>query len=115
MIEAAGGTDLRGEAGAMSYPMKWEDVISAQPDIIVLAPCSFSIDRTLRELDTVASVPGWTRLPAVRERRIFAVEAAPYFSRSGPRLIDGAELLAQLFHPTVFGATLPQGARRVAA
>ncbi|HZS10813.1 MAG TPA: cobalamin-binding protein [Nitrospirales bacterium] len=115
MIDAAGGVPLISEAGAVSRRIGWDEVVAAQPEMLVLAPCGFSIERTVTELAAVSGTAGWRELAAVRNGHVYVVDASPYFSRPGPRLVDGAELLAQLFHPAVFGATLPPGARRVAA
>jgi iron complex transport system substrate-binding protein len=88
-------------------------VVEATPDVLVLMPCGFSIDRTRSELDLLTSRPGWNDLPAVRNKAVYAVEGAAYFNRSGPRLVDGIELLAALLHPHFFGNRLPDGACRI--
>jgi iron complex transport system substrate-binding protein len=113
MIAHAGGTDVLGEAGAKSRPAAWADIAAASPEVVVLAPCGFSIDRTLQELPAIVARPEWTRVPAVLNDRVFVVDAAAYFSRPGPRLVDGVEILAQLLHPQIFGDALPQAATRV--
>jgi len=76
-------------------------------------PCGFSIIRTLRDLTHLTAHPGWQDLPAVRNGRVFAVDASSYFSRPGPRLVDGVAILAALFHPSHFGGTIPDGARHL--
>jgi iron complex transport system substrate-binding protein len=76
-------------------------------------PCGFRIARTLRELDRLTSRPGWKDLPAVRNGEVYAVEGPAYFNRPGPRLVNGVELLARLFHPNCFGRALPEGAQRI--
>ena len=86
---------------------------AAAPEVLLLMPCGFSIDRTRSELDLLTSRPGWNDLPAVRNQEVYAVEGAAYFNRSGPRLVDGVELLAALFHPHRFENRLPEGARRI--
>jgi iron complex transport system substrate-binding protein len=115
MVEWAGGRDVLTSAGAPSMPVTWEAVHAAAPDVVVLMPCGFSIDRTWRELDRVTAKPGWDTLPAVQQHRVFAVDASSYFSRPGPRLIEGVGILAALCHPTLFGGTISRGARRVTA
>jgi len=113
MVGRAGGTDLLGKAGSPSTKVSWEQVRDARPDVLVLMPCGFDINRTLAELDRLTSRPGWADLPAVRAGLVYAVEGPAYFNRSGLRLVDGVELLAALFHPRRFGNRLPGGARRV--
>ena len=113
MVTLAGGVDLLATAGAPSTKVSWEQVRDSQPDVLVLMPCGFSIERTLSELDRLTSRPGWDDLPAVRTESVYAVEGPAYFNRSGPRLVDGVELLAALFFPHCFGNRIPEGARRV--
>ncbi len=113
MVSLAGGVDLLATAGAPSARIAWDQVLAATPDVLVLMPCGFDIDRTCSELDLLTSRPGWNDLPAVRHKEVYAVEGAAYFNRSGPRLVDGVELLAVLFHSHRFGKRFPEGARRV--
>jgi len=112
MVTLAGGADLLATAGAPSTQISWEQVRGAHPDVLVLMPCGFSIDRTLSELDRLTSRPGWNDVPAVQDGSVYAVEGPAYFNRSGPRLVDGVELLAALFFPHRFGNRIPEGARR---
>ncbi|MBM4122119.1 MAG: cobalamin-binding protein [Nitrospira sp.] len=116
MVAWAGGRNLLGRAGVPSEPILWEAVLAAQPDVLILMPCGFSAARTLRELEQIdfqARRPGWSTLPAVRNGRVFAVDSASYFSRPGPRLVEGVAILATLCHPSIFGHDVPTGARRV--
>lgn len=112
MVARAGGTDVLGSAGAPSKTVTWDQVLAARPDVLVLMPCSFSADRTLREINRVTGRPGWDTLPAVQTGNVFAVDSSSYFSRPSPRLVDGVEILASLFHPSLFDGT-PPGVRRV--
>ncbi|HET8580399.1 MAG TPA: cobalamin-binding protein [Nitrospiraceae bacterium] len=113
MVAWAGGLDRLGSAGAPSRQVTWDHLLAAAPDVLVLMPCGFSINRTLRELNHLTVHPGWQDLPAVRNGRVFAVDASSYFSRPGPRLVDGVAILASLFHPSRFGGTIPDGARHL--
>lgn len=113
MVSWAGGADLLATAGTPSAQVSWEQVRGSQPDVLVLMPCGFSIDRTLSELDRLTSRPGWNDLPAVQTGAVYAVAGPAYFNRSGPRLVDGVELLAALFFPHRFGNRIPEGTRRV--
>jgi iron complex transport system substrate-binding protein len=113
MVSRAGGRDLLGRAGARSEKVTWEQVLAAEPDILILMPCSFSAERTLREVHLITARSGWERLPAVRTGRVFAVDSSSFFSRPSPRLVEGVALLASLFHPASVGGALPAGVRRV--
>lgn len=113
MLWWAGGQDVLGTAGAPSSKLTWAQLRAAAPDVLIAMPCGFSVERTLQEIDRLTTHPDWCRLPAVQQNRVFAVDSAAYFSRPGPRLVDGTEILAALCHPSQFSSTLPAGARRV--
>jgi iron complex transport system substrate-binding protein len=98
MIELAGGEDVLGLPGQPSEVVSWEQVAAAQPEILVVMPCGYDAERAHEEAATFAA-----ELAGVGARRIVAVNASAYFSRPGPRLIDGLELLAQILHPERFG------------
>lgn len=110
MVEYAGGEDWLGEVGYPSRSADWEEVLTYNPDIIVLMPCGFSIERTLRELDLLAEREGWEELTAVKENQVFVVEASAYFNRPGPRIVTGLEILAEIIHPEIFSGLAPQDA-----
>ncbi|BBL80572.1 cobalamin-binding protein [Rubrobacter xylanophilus] len=99
MVGLAGGEPLFAAPGEPSRRMGWEEVAGAAPEAIVLMPCGFDVRRTLQEAGLLARMPGWEEIPAVREGRVWAVDANAYFSRPGPRLVRGVELLAALLHP----------------
>jgi iron complex transport system substrate-binding protein len=99
MVQIAGGNDIFGTAGEPSAKVEWGAVIAAMPEILILMPCGFDLDRAVRESSLLKNRAGWQTLPAVRDGRVFAVSGANYFSRPGPRLIDGLEILSQLVHP----------------
>jgi iron complex transport system substrate-binding protein len=102
MVTVAGGIEVAGMSGEPSHRMRWTDVAALEPDVVVLAPCGFDLDRTLSEvvtLDLSASLLGTV---ARQESRVFAVDANANFSRPGPRLVDGVELLAYLLHPDAY-------------
>ena len=99
MIATAGGIDVAGMSGEPSHRMRWPDVAALEPDVVVLAPCGFDLDRTLSEvvpLDLSAHLLG---TPARQESAVFAVDANAMFSRPSPRVVDGVELMAHLLHP----------------
>jgi iron complex transport system substrate-binding protein len=94
LIEYAGGLDVLGLPGEHSEERSWEEVAAAQPEVVVCMPCGYDADRALAEAEAYADA-----LAALGARRIVAVDAAAYFSRPGPRLVDGLELLAHVLHP----------------
>jgi iron complex transport system substrate-binding protein len=102
MVSLAGGMEVAGIAGEPSHRMRWNDVASLVPDFVVLAPCGFDLDRTLSELVTLDLSAGLLGTPARQDSRVFAVDANAHFSRPGPRLVDGVELLAYLLHPDAY-------------
>ncbi len=112
-VAHAGGDASFGTAGAASRTTTAEEIRAYAPEVIVLAPCGFSIADTLRHVPEARLPAGWAELPAVRDGNVWAVDASSYFSRPGPRVVDGAELLARILHPEVFGEPEPQQATRV--
>jgi iron complex transport system substrate-binding protein len=114
MVTLAGGHNRLAEKGETSRRIEWSEVLEFSPEVLVLMPCGFDVARTLREAEGLSRAPRWSELPAVRNRRVFAVNAAAYFSRSGPRLIDGLEILARIVHPEIFSEPFaPEAAQRV--
>ena len=102
MVSAAGGMEIAGISGEPSFRMRWTDVAGLEPDTVVLAPCGFDLDRTLSEVVTLDLSAHLLGTAARQESRVFAVDANGYFSRPGPRLVDGVELLAYLLHPDAY-------------
>jgi iron complex transport system substrate-binding protein len=109
MVEIAGGRDVLGRKWADSVRIDWADVQAAAPEVVLLMLCGFATAEAAPQADWLRTQPGWRDLPAVRNGRVFAVDAG-YFSRPGPRVIDGTELLAHLIHPDRCGWTGPAGA-----
>jgi iron complex transport system substrate-binding protein len=101
LVRMAGGRDGLGRAGEDSVRVPWEEVRQYDPEAILVMPCSFSIERTVKEFPLLTKLPGWSSLSAVQAGRVFAVEGA-LFHRPGPRLVQGLKLMAALFHPDVF-------------
>ncbi len=98
-VRSAGGLDVLGTAGARSREIEWGDVIAARPEIVIAMPCGWDAARAAREAEALGPIPS---------ARIVGVDGAAYFSRPGPRLVDGVELLASIFHPDAVKA--PDGA-----
>ena len=113
MVERAGGIEVLGQAGVPSRYVEWEQVQVAAPEVLILMPCGFPIERTRRELPELAARPGWSVLPAVRGGRVYLVDGPSYFNRAGPRLIDGIELLAGLLHPDRCASLIPPGSAMI--
>jgi iron complex transport system substrate-binding protein len=105
LVALAGGRSVLGQAGARSTTTAWEAVRAADPDVLVVAPCGFSLARTWQEMPTLAARPGWSDLRAVRAGRVFAADGNTYFNRSGPSLFETPEVLAEMLHPQGFAPT----------
>ena len=110
-VALAGGHDVLGEPGTRSHELTLADVAAADPDIIVLMPCGFDAERAMAEAGALMSDPTWDTLRAVRDGRVFTVDGNAFFSRPGPRVVDGIELLASVLHPDRIAA--PAGARAI--
>ena len=106
MVQIAGGIDILGTAGAPSVKVEWDAVIASRPEILILMPCGFDLGRSMQESSLLKNRPGWQTLPAVKDGHVFAVSGADYFSRPGPRLVDGLEILSQLLHPELSPAPI---------
>ena len=102
LLEAAGGHELFGKAGQHSPWLDWAEVVAADPDVIVVMPCGFDLDRTREEAQQLRSLPGWSSLTAVRTGRVALTDGHRYFNRPGPRLADSTEILAEILHPQAF-------------
>ncbi|WP_030300335.1 cobalamin-binding protein [Streptomyces katrae] len=97
-ITYAGGEALVAAPGEHTRPMGWDTVRAARPDVLLLMPCGFSPQRTLREWELLTSLPGWAELPAVRAGEVWVLDGPAYFNRPGPRVVRGAEVLAHVLH-----------------
>ncbi|MFG2432620.1 cobalamin-binding protein [Streptomyces sp. NPDC048590] len=97
-ITVAGGEPLLASPGEHTKPMTWEAVRSARPDVVLLLPCGFPPERTLRERELLTGLPGWRDLPAVGADRVWVLDGPSYFNRPGPRVVRGAEVLAHVLH-----------------
>jgi len=100
MVQLAGGQDVLALPGSPSRVVTWDEVLAATPDILLVMPCGFSVERTHTELFHLMQQPGVWQLAPDLAQRTFLVDASSYFSRPGPRLIDGIELLAAILHPS---------------
>jgi iron complex transport system substrate-binding protein len=99
LVELAGGQNVFGQAGLHSPWMTWEELLTRDPEVIAIMPCGFDIPRTLSELEPLTSRAQWNQLSAVRNSQVFVTDGNQYFNRPGPRLVESAEILAELLHP----------------
>lgn len=116
LVKLAGGVDVLGSERGESVRVTWEQVVAAAPEVLVIMPCGFNLEQTMRQIWSVfgfqksEAARQFFELPAVRNDRVYAVDANSYFARPGPRVVEGAELLAHLIHPALFaGETAPTG------
>ena len=96
MVHLAGGRDLLGASGGHSAWLEWEKFARSDPDVIVLMPCGFGLERTRRESSFLTNHPGWRDLRAVKSRNVFITDGNHYFNRPGPRVVESIEILAEM-------------------
>lgn len=116
MVRLAGGSDGLTSEGTPSREVTWDVVTRYDPEVLVLMPCGFELERTIEELRQAYIPDEWSRLSAVQSSKVYAVDGSAYFSRPGPRIFDGLEVLAEIIHPELFPRKSPPDAcRRVFA
>ncbi len=96
MIDLAGGIAVLAQAGEKSIRLTWEQVRDADPEILLVMPCGYNLPQTIAQYETMAFPEGWRALRAVQQGRVYAVDGSAYFSRPGPRLVDGLKILTQI-------------------
>ena len=99
LVEIAGGYDPLGRKHERSVQISWEQVLEAQPEVMVLALCGYDVARARRDFELLRTYPGFESLPAARAARVYVVDASALFARPGPRIVDSLELLAGILHP----------------
>ena len=97
LVDIAGGINMLSKPGSHSHIFKWEEIIESNPDFIIMMPCGFDINRTLEEINILKQKPDWSKLEAVKSNHVFVVDGNQYFNRPGPRLIESAEILFEIF------------------
>lgn len=102
IVEIAGGIPVLSEKNKHSAYVDYQLIREADPDILVIMPCGFSVQRTLQEINLLLELPGWTELKAVKEQRVYIVDGNQYFNRSGPRITDSIEIMAEIINPKQF-------------
>ena len=110
-VAIAGGEDLLGKPLVPSVDVPWEELLAADPGFLFLLPCGFDAERALREARVLTDRSDWAALRAVRDGHTYVLDGNAYFSRPGPRVVDGIELLASLLHPDRVAA--PAGTRAI--
>jgi iron complex transport system substrate-binding protein len=108
LIRLAGGTPVLGREGQNSVRVAWEDLRAADPEVLILACCGHTVERTRRDLPILEKLPGWHDLRAVRTGRTFLADGSAYFSRPGPRLVDTLKIVAEALHPEVCQGAYPE-------
>ena len=102
LVELAGGIDVLGDAGEHARWISWKDLCEKNPDIIVVMPCGFGIERSRQDIAVLTQRPEWPQMKAVRAGRVYVVDGNQYFNRPGPRLLESLEILAEVLHPSLF-------------
>lgn len=102
LVKIAGGENLFGQAGQHSPWMTWEELVVSEPDVVLVMPCGFDIPRIQKEWPCLARHPRWKEIKAVQRGEVYIIDGNQYFNRPGPRLVESAEILAEIFHPEVF-------------
>lgn len=104
LVKIAGGVDELGRERGESVRISWPEILDWAPEVVIIMPCGFNLQQTMKQIWSVFSSPDsdFFKLPAVQNGRVYAVDANSYFARPGPRVVEGAELLAHLIHPELF-------------
>jgi iron complex transport system substrate-binding protein len=102
LVDIAGGRQFLADAGTHSRYVAMDALVAADPDVIAIMPCGFDIERSCRELSVLTSRAEWSQLSAVQTSRVYVTDGNQYFNRPGPRVVESAEILAELLHPGIF-------------
>ena len=108
LITYAGGENIFGEIGQHAPWITWEELRTADPEILLLAPCGFTLERTMQEIQVLKQHPTWRSLQAVQQGRVYAIDGNNYINRSGPRLVESAEVLARVIWGMETGVDVPK-------
>ena len=102
LIEIAGGRSLFAQGGEHSTWLDWPALVEADPEFILLLPCGFTIPQTIADLDLLTQNPAWSKLRATRSGEVYLIDGHHFFNRPGPRLVESAEIMAEILHPDHF-------------
>ena len=97
-----GGINLFGVAGEHSPWMTWEQLLEANPDVILVMPCGFNLSRSKAEMSSLSKKPEWSQLNSVQNQQVYLTDGNQYFNRPGPRLVESLEIIAEILHPAHF-------------
>jgi iron complex transport system substrate-binding protein len=100
LVDLAGGQDMFGKAGRHSDWIESKDLIRVDPEILILMPCGFDLERTRREMSILREMPEWNQLRAVQSGQVFVTDGSQFFNRPGPRVVESLEILIEILHPT---------------
>ncbi|MDE0755090.1 MAG: ABC transporter substrate-binding protein [Woeseiaceae bacterium] len=101
LVELAGGIDVLGAHGKPSSTITWDQVIESKPDVLFIACCGFSSERALEDVIELQTGDEWQQMQAIVNARVLLADGNDFFSRPGPRLVDGLEIMAHALHPDV--------------
>jgi iron complex transport system substrate-binding protein len=110
LVEIAGGQYSFAAAGMHSPTITWQALVEYQPEVIVVMPCGFKIPQTQADLPILTAHAQWQELPAVQANQVYVVDGNAYFNRPGPRLVESAEIMAEILHPEDCARLAPAGA-----
>ena len=110
MVDLAGGTNSFGDKDTGTLKLDWDEVVASQPEVIIMMQCGFDVKRALEDMPIMSAKNGWASLPAVKNNRVYVIDAGAYTSRSGPRLVTGLEIMAEMIHPEIFSGMIPEAA-----
>ena len=110
LVDIAGGVNVFGEMGQHAPWLTWEELLAADPDVLVLAPCGFPLERTMQDVPLLQKHPAWRSLQAVRDGRVYAIDGNAYINRSGPRLVESAEILGCILWGALPGISVDERA-----
>jgi len=110
MVDLAGGTNSFGDKDTGTLKLDWDEVVARQPEVIIMMQCGFDVKRALEDMPIMTAKDGGASLPAVKNNRVYVIDAGAYTSRSGPRLVTGLEIMAEMIHPEIFSGMIPEAA-----
>ena len=102
LVTLAGGEPVFGKIGEHSPWLDWQELVDADPDVIVVLPCGFDLERTRAEMPALTAEPLWSDLRAVAEGRVYLTDGNQYFNRPGPRIVESLEIMSEILHPEAF-------------
>jgi len=102
LVSIAGGISVLTEQGKHSPYVQWDDILLQDPEVLIVMPCGFPLQRTLKEIDLLLQLPGFAEMKAVKNNRVYIADGNQYFNRPGPRIVDSIEILAEIINPKQF-------------